>query len=169
MSFIVLLLGICLADLMIKKIVEAKVPEGEVRPLFGGKLLLRNFHNNGIALGKWAGRTAEICKGTLLLLSALGLHFLCLLPRRGRSLQKTGEAMVLGGGLCNWFDRFHQGYVTDYLSFAGRCRRLGRIVFNLSDLFIFAGSLLMAAGVMKAGRPADRRGFCTKRVNKREK
>lgn len=157
MSYLALLFGSCLTDLMLKRLVEEKLPQGVEKRLFGGRVLLHKYHNDGLALGKCAGRMKEIRRGTLALLGIVGLHFLWLLPRRGRRLQKTGEAMVLGGGLCNWFDRFHQGYVTDYFSFVSRCEKLTRIVFNLSDLFIFAGSALAAAGSLCGGRETARR------------
>ena len=41
------------------------------------------------------------------------------------------------------YDRLKRGYVVDYFSI--RCKYLEKVVFNLGDFFIFAGSALIAA------------------------
>ena len=50
--------------------------------------------------------------------------------------------MVLGGALSNIIDRCRRGYVVDYFSF--QVRGLKKVIFNLGDLFVFAGTILMA-------------------------
>ena len=51
MVFIIIILAVFLGDLLLKKYVEAKLPEGEERTLFRGKIRIRKYHNSGIALG----------------------------------------------------------------------------------------------------------------------
>lgn len=149
MIYIILLLSVFLLDLMIKKYVEVNLPEGTERPVLGGRILIRKFHNDGIAFGKFSDHKEEVKKGTLVLLVGMGLYYVFLLFRKGYSLRKTGLAVFLGGALCNWFDRFHQKTVTDYFSFQVKWEKLRKLVFNLSDLFIAGGLLLALLGKKK--------------------
>ena len=63
---------------------------------------------------------------------------------RGRILEKLALTLTLAGGVSNLYDRMKRGYVVDYFSF--QWKALKKVVFNLGDLFIFAGAFLMAAG-----------------------
>ena len=51
--------------------------------------------------------------------------------------------LVLAGGASNLYDRLKRGYVVDYFSI--QWKKLKKVVFNLGDIFIFAGSALFAA------------------------
>jgi signal peptidase II len=59
-------------------------------------------------------------------------------------------AILAGGGLSNLFDRYTKGYVVDYLRFPFGPKKLRRIIFNVSDFFVFMGALLTAAGELVA-------------------
>ena len=62
-------------------------------------------------------------------------------------LLSVGAALLCAGGLGNVLERSWRGCVTDYIRFprlpAGRLQRL---VWNLADLMLSAGALLLAAG-----------------------
>lgn len=154
MIFIILLLTVFLVDLLLKKYVEVKIASGEKHLIAGGKILVRKLHNDGLAFGKLSEKPKLIERGTAGLLGVLAVYFAWLLCQPGKRVKKTGISMVLGGGLCNWFDRFHQGFVTDYFSIACRWKKLQSIVFNLSDICIFVGSCLYVVGGIfgKAGK-----------------
>ena len=64
MIFVIIVLGVFLGDLMLKKYVEANLPEGEERTFLGGRIRIRKLHNRGIALGALSERPALIRKGT---------------------------------------------------------------------------------------------------------
>ncbi len=149
MIFIIILLFVFLLDLMIKKYVEVNLPEGKTKPILGGRILLRKFHNDGIAFGKFAEYKEEIRSGTLVLIAGSLIWFIALLFQKGKNLQKTGLAVFLGGALCNWFDRFHQKTVTDYFSFNVKWKKLKNLVFNISDLCIALGVILAVFGKSK--------------------
>ncbi len=143
MLYIIILLSVFLADLMIKKYVEANLADGEYISLLGNKITVRKVHNDGIALGKLSDHKEEVRKGTFILIAAALPYYIFLLFQKGNRLRKLGLSIFLGGAICNWFDRFHQKTVTDYLSFNVKWKKLKNLVFNLSD-FCIAGGLLLA-------------------------
>ena len=61
---------------------------------------------------------------------------------KGTRISKLGLSMILGGGLNNYTERRRKGYVTDYVSLNVENPKLKKVVFNISDLFIFTGALL---------------------------
>lgn len=160
MIFILILLGVFLLDLMVKKYMEEKLPDelssskedkadAFPKEILGGKVILRKLHNKGVAFGAFGKYPKLVEQGTLGVLAVVFGYFVYLLTRPGQSFKKAGTGMMLGGGLCNWFDRFHQGYVTDYFSFNVKWDKLKNLVFNLSDMFIFLGMFLSLIGKKK--------------------
>ncbi len=64
-------------------------------------------------------------------------------PLAGR--EATGLALVVGGGIANWLDRLlNDGAVTDFVSIGVGSLRTG--IFNLADVAIVAGALLLLSG-----------------------
>ena len=92
-------------------------------------------------LAKWPRLVQVFCGAALTVICVL---FLFLLREKGSRGLKLGLALILGGGASNLCDRLTKGHVVDYFSFKSRFPRLQRIIFNLSDLFIFLGALLVA-------------------------
>ena len=83
--------------------------------------------------------------------SALAGILLWLLPKKGQLLEKTALTFAIGGALSNLYDRMVRGYVIDYFSI--QWKKLKKVVFNLGDLFIFAGAaLLLISEVIQAGK-----------------
>lgn len=144
MIFIGIFMGIFLLDLLAKRYAEYRLKEKESRQLAGGAVILHRLENPGTALGFLSGHGKAVLRGTFLVLTVLSVYFLHLIRRPGRTGEKLGLALLLGGGWNNWADRAVKGSVTDYISFRSRWRRIRRIVFNLSDFAIFAGSVLAA-------------------------
>lgn len=126
--------------------------EGDSHRILGGKIIVRKFHNDGIALGYFSDCKEKVKKSTLVMMGGALLYFLILLCRRGNAIRKAGMAVFLGGAMCNWFDRFHQKTVTDYFSFNVKWKKLKNIVFNLSDFCIIVGLILALLGGGKARR-----------------
>ena len=50
--------------------------------------------------------------------------------------------MTIGGALSNLYDRVFRGYVVDY--FSVQWKGLKKVVFNLGDMFIFLGAMMIA-------------------------
>jgi signal peptidase II len=75
-----------------------------------------------------------------IMLGIIILVFSLLLAKKGNTLYKLGLSLILGGAASNVYDRIKRGYVVDYFSF----KFLKRVIFNLSDLFIFIGAVLIS-------------------------
>lgn len=138
-----LLFGI---DYFVKKKAEETLKEGVVREVANDRILLRKLHNPGVAFGWFRNNKKVTVLLSSLLIGGTIARFWELLFKKGMTITKLGYALLIGGGLNNLYERFHQGYVTDYFSFNVKWDKLKRLVFNLSDLFIFAGVILVGIG-----------------------
>lgn len=130
-------------DLGIKWYAEKSLKEGETRQVANGKILLRKSHNSGMAMNLLENRPGIVKWSTAGLGLLLLAYDLYLLSKNGRNVEKTGWMLVLGGACSNLYDRFRRNYVVDYFSFRCKWKKMENIVFNLGDMFIFAGSILV--------------------------
>lgn len=154
MGIISLLTGAAVAgtDLGIKKYTEETLGDAEERRIWKGKGIYRKVHNKGLMLNRLDDKP-EVVKG----LSVAALASLCcfagvLEKENGRKLTKFGTALMLGGACGNTYDRVTRGYVVDYLAIKSKNKKLQDITFNLSDLALFAGALLMVWDYLFGGK-----------------
>ena len=110
-------------------------PGRRERSAFGGRVRLTTLWNKGAAFGLPLGRAV------LMALSALVLAATALFWRRRNPL---GAGLVLGGGISNLWERLRHGKVLDYLRVPALPGKLGKYVYNLADLALFLGALLLA-------------------------
>ena len=143
MKYAVIAAGLFAGDFFVKNYAEQHLKQGKHIPVWKGRIILQKYYNNGAALNfmEHSPRLLQrVCGGILLVLGVLW----CLLQRKqGNPCVLLGLSMILGGGASNMHDRMTKGYVVDYFSFHTPWERLNRVVFNLSDLFIFLGSILI--------------------------
>ena len=118
----------------------------------GVRFWIRKIHHRGAAGGFLSDQPEGLLKSTLGMLGTVFGYVLMFLRSGGKKVEKIGAALLLAGGCCNWFDRMHQGYVTDYFSINCKKEEIRNLVFNFSDFFIFIGTLLMAVGSLLPGR-----------------
>ena len=84
----------------------------------------------------------------LAVISGLAGFLAAILPQKGKTVQKFGIAVILGGAVSNLYDRMIRHYVVDYFSI--QCGKLKKVVFNLGDIFVFLGSgILFGAEIVK--------------------
>ena len=107
-----------------------------------GKIKLYQNHNEGFSFGILKGSRA-VQLVPLCVTSAFAGAWAYLMGTRGRILEKLALTLTLAGGVSNLYDRMKRGYVVDYFSI--QWKKLKKVVFNLGDIFIFAGSALFAA------------------------
>lgn len=142
MLYILIVLGIFLLESRIKKYVDENKRLGDREEILGKRIILRKQYNRGMFLNfmENSAKTVKIISG--ILLGVLLIFFAIMLPKKNRKMFKLGLSLCLGGAISNTADRFTKGHVVDYFSF--NCKFLKKVVFNLADMFILAGSLIMA-------------------------
>lgn len=111
---------------------------------FGDRVLISGLRNSDGAFG------LPLSKRGLLALSAAALALVIGLCRT----TALGAGLILGGGVSNFRERWKQGWVFDYLHFPKAPGPLKHYVYNLADLAIFLGSLLL---LLRGGRSGRRR------------
>jgi signal peptidase II len=121
-------------DLFVKKILTTNLAFNAAYPFIGNIVQLRLVHNTGVAFGLFQGRTAFVVVSGVLFLV---LFLLFVVKERHTLVRQVFLSMILGGALCNLYDRIFLGYVVDYIDLGWWP------VFNLSDSFISVGCVLL--------------------------
>ena len=144
-EFLTLGTTLTLTDLVVKKEIEARPDEDFPRTVkeCGGMIRLYKNHNPGFSFGFLKDYPKLVEMIPLCMWSAIAGAWTYIIGKKGRILEKTALTLVLAGGASNLYDRLRRGYVVDYFSI--QWKKLKKVVFNLGDIFIFAGSALFAA------------------------
>ena len=130
--------GLAALDLGVKSVVEGQEDETFPRelPSAKGLIKLHKNHNSGFPFGFMKERP-ELVKGIpLMVISAMAGA--ARMQDKGKTGEKLGLSLVMGGALSNLYDRVMRGYVVDY--FTIEWKSLKKVVFNLGDMFVFLGS-----------------------------
>ena len=146
MIFVGIVVLLAAGDLFLKWLIEQQDQEKFPRPLekTGGRIWLYRNHNAGFPFGFMEKHGELVRTLPLIVISGLGGVFFYLLQnKKGHTVQKAGLAILLGGAASNLYDRYVRRYVVDYFSF--QFGWLKKVVFNLGDLFVFAGSGILMA------------------------
>ena len=149
MIFFFICAGIFVLDYVVKLYVERHYERGTYQEVLNKKLVLRNLHNSHGAFGLFKGREElgeALSAGVLI---GISWDLLRLFFSKRRRLEKLGLSMAVGGGLNNLYERKTKGYVTDYFSFGVKNEKVKKMVFNLSDAFIFFGAFFYVIGQIK--------------------
>lgn len=121
------------------------------RTLAGGNIVLKKYYNTGVAGSFLSGHPKLARCIHMSALIAVFATLLRILPKKDAAAAKLGISLLAGGGFSNLYDRLAKGHVVDYVSFGFGPKRFQKLVFNLSDFFIFAGSLLCMAQIFRKG------------------
>lgn len=133
-------------DWLIKDHVEKSEEMHVERPVWGGRIILRRYHNKGAFLNLGEKRSAWMRALSVGLTAAMLVLFVCTFTRKGSGLLRAGLSLLLGGAFSNTYDRLKRKYVVDYFSFHTGIDALDRVVFNLADFAIMIGALCAALG-----------------------
>lgn len=108
---------------------------------FGSVIEIDRFHNEGFPFGKFKENQKLVKYLPVFITSILVGRLSLLLPKKGHKMEKISLSLIISGSFSNLFDRFARGYVVDYL----RIKKKGadKVVFNLGDVFILLGSLML--------------------------
>lgn len=146
MIYIGIAAGIFILDFFIKKYVDKRYARKARHPKLKNLVYIEKYYNDGAALNfmeKWPG-LLKIIQTVLMLLICVGLYFS--IRMHDGKLGKIGMSFLIGGGLSNLFDRYTKGHVVDYIGFNFGPKWFRRIVFNISDFFVFIGGALAVIG-----------------------
>jgi signal peptidase II len=141
------LCGIVVAfDQATKALVESQLVPGE-RVEVAGPVELTLSHNSGVAFGLASGGGTR-----LVLLTALALGVVAYVFARDSSRPGLWAAagLLAGGALGNLADRVRADAVTDYVSIGSWP------AFNLADVAVTAGVLLLAISYLREPAPDER-------------
>ena len=135
------------ADQIVKRIVEDRLPLGEVHPLLPFFSLQRT-QNTGVSFGMLQGQTWLIALATVLALVVVGVF---VWMEKRPVLGGIAAGLLLAGMLGNnVVDRLRQGYVTDFIKLPYWPN------FNLADIFIVVGvGLIILSLVLSLKQPAE--------------
>ena len=143
MVYLVIAAAVFFLDFAVKRQVDRKRELGEETPILKGRIILRKYYNEGIVfdrLKRWPRLVKLLCTGMMAVLCGM---WAALLRQEGNRGLKLGLGLVVGGGASNLWDRLTKNHVVDYFSISSRFPRIRKIIFNISDWFIFLGSICM--------------------------
>jgi signal peptidase II len=133
------LLAVVAADQLLKAaIVHAS---GRLPLKLIGPVKLEIVHNTGISFSRFSGGGAVLL-AAVAVVTVLVAALLFVLPRR----YSPALTLILAGSIGNLIDRVRLGYVVDYLSVSVWP------TFNLADVAIVAGALLLALRLLTVER-----------------
>lgn len=132
------------ADEAVKEYVEANIQAGEERKLSGGRFRIRKVYNSGFALSSFSDRPDMVRKISLAAGAPVFLYWFRLLASKGRFIEKLGTTLMAAGAAGNLYDRIMRGKVVDYIGVTSRSSFLSKLTANLADLYLAAGSILVA-------------------------
>ena len=137
-------------DYAIKRYLERKRKvTDEPKELFEGKVLVRRHTNEGGAMDRLIGRPKLVRNLSAAAFGGIVGSFLHVVGKPGRTLQKLGLALMLGGGASNFYDRCTRDGVTDYLSVVPKKDSwVKNVIFNLADVAIFGGLFFTIIGIL---------------------
>ena len=115
---------------LVRRVLEAGQGPASV---LGGRVLVRRLYNRGAGFGLVPLDARQV--------APLSLAALWALLRWGGS--RLGTGLLLGGGLSNLYERVRRGRVLDYLRFPRAPGVLKKYTYNLADLFILLGAVLL--------------------------
>jgi signal peptidase II len=157
-ALIVVLLALTIAcDQATKGVARARLAgQGSVF-LAGGVFVLHYVENEGAFLGLGStlppvARTAALVAFPILVVGIM----IAYAARRGRqgTLLLSGFALIAGGGISNLIDRLaRSGRVSDFMIL--RTRWISSGIFNVADLAILAGALLLLISALRERRPTS--------------
>ena len=125
-------------DQFTKEAVRAAFEPGEGMHAWGA-YWIQHFQNTGVAGGGFEGRALPLA--VLAMLAVFLLYEFLAQRSSARLTLALGFGLLIGGGLGNLVDRWRLDHVTDFI-------RNGERAFNIADVAIFAGGLIVLAALV---------------------
>jgi signal peptidase II len=153
MALLVLIVATVGCDRITKHFAEGTLAELPRQSFLADTIRLEYVENRGAFLGlgsEWpdAVRAALFTIGNGLMLTLL---VLCAVRLRWSGPLLVGACLFVAGGISNLADRVMRGSVIDFMNVGVGPLRTG--IFNVADLAIMAGAIVVAFSVMSPARP----------------
>lgn len=146
MIYLLITAAVFLLDYIVKHYMDKKYARKVQHPRLCNKIIIEKYYNKGAALGFLHHKPLLLraLHTSIVLVVGVGYYFLMRIP--GKTLSKTGMALLVGGGASNLYDRYTKGHVIDYFHLNFGPKPLRQIIFNISDFCVFIGALLAVLG-----------------------
>jgi signal peptidase II len=144
-------IAVLILDQFTKYLVETRIPlyqSWAPIPALAPFFRITHTTNTGAAFGLFQG--GGWIFGVLAAVVAAAIVYYSLTLPRGHNMLRLALGLQLGGALGNLFDRIQLGHVTDFLDFGPWP------VFNLADLAVVSGVVLLAWLMLREEREARR-------------
>ncbi|MBV9470361.1 MAG: signal peptidase II [Abitibacteriaceae bacterium] len=151
-GFLLLAVGVVLADQWSKYWLRGALPLGETRPLVPGWVHLSHFQNHGAAWSMLSGQRLFLVGITLLVIFVVG-RMAPEIIQRGL-LPTLGLGLILGGAVGNLIDRILFASVTDFIDLDTTISWIQTFpVFNLADSALTVGVTLLLINFVFGAKP----------------
>ncbi|MFH2008003.1 MAG: signal peptidase II [bacterium] len=144
-----LVIGLVGCDHATKRYAEHSLSDGRSKPLVADVLELRLAKNRGFAFSaeRWFPNAPQGSTVAAIRLAVLALFLgVWWFHRRERWPVHLAFALTVSGALGNLIDGLRRGYVVDFVHLGGWP------IFNLADVYIAAGALLLLAAAYTSSR-----------------
>lgn len=147
MIFLMITVAIFALDFFIKQYIEKNKTIGKSEKILKDCIIITKYHNQGAFLNFMEKRRDILLVISGIMIGGITILMAIIFPQKGKRLLKTGIAFLAGGAASNVYDRLRRGYVVDYFSFSF----YKKVIFNISDFFIFLGSIILAVRIIFKG------------------
>ncbi|BAU65097.1 lipoprotein signal peptidase [Stanieria sp. NIES-3757] len=148
--WLIAIVGLIVDQLSKYLVVQSFTEVGNTLPLWQGVFHFTYVINTGAAFSAFRGGVGWL--RWLSLAVSLGLMILAWRGPKLPLLEQLGYGFILAGALGNGIDRFVFGYVVDFLD----VRLIQFPVFNLADVFINVGIVLLLIASFKTTAPSQK-------------
>ena len=146
MIYIAIIAGIFTLDFFTKKHIDKNFQINKRHDLVRNIIYIQKYYNKGAALNFLEKHPKFLKWLQTLLMAVVSIYFYFSMKRSGNTLEKLGTAFLIGGGLNNLYDRYTKGQVVDYIKFAFGPKWFRKLIFNVSDFFVFIGAAFVVLG-----------------------
>lgn len=132
-------------DLWCKQKIEENFHAKEEKAILKEKVILRKVHNKGMAFNFAQEHPEKVKVVSGIACGLVGIFSVFIWIKETCPWKKLGASLAFAGAISNTYDRFVRGHVVDYFSFRSKWKKLARLTFNLGDIFLLLGSLILTA------------------------
>lgn len=148
---IIMIIGVIL-DQVTKAVAVSGLSGITTLPLIPNVLHLTYIENTGAAFSMFSGMQAMLIILTLVYIIVLGVVFYHLPKSKPYFTVNLALTLMLSGGIGNLIDRARLSYVIDFIDL----RLLGFAVFNVADVLVVTGTVLLVWALVKNKKLLER-------------